>query len=139
MCFGGGLSEKTPQQHIKAALSTSTCKSLPFALMSFSFFLILAIKRRKGEKNLSWFSKNKKIFSYSNGSLLFSVRADLASSEERDQSFSKVRITLTVKHRLNVPLKKTTHLSRSRYDGPCIVSGATALQLEPKLMTVREP
>lgn len=74
--------------------------------MSFSFLLILAIKRRKGEKNLCWFSKNKKIFSYSNRSLLFSVQADLASSEDEDQSFSKVRIMLAVKHRLNVQLKK---------------------------------
>lgn len=78
--------------------------------MSFSFLLILAIKRRKEKKNLCWFSKNKKIFSYSNMSL-FSVQADLASFENEDQSFSKVRIMLAIKHQLNDQLKRKSYTS----------------------------
>jgi len=39
------------------------------------------------------------------------VQADLASSEEEDQSFSKVRITLAIKHRLNDQLKRKSYTS----------------------------
>lgn len=44
-------------------------------------------------------------------SLLFSVRADLASSEDEDQSLSKVRIMLAIKHQLNDQLKRKSYTS----------------------------
>lgn len=42
---------------------------------------------------------------------LFSVQADLAYFENEDQSFSKVRIMLAIKHQQNDQLKRKSYTS----------------------------